>query len=61
MEIKMTTETIDDKEYDLDNLSGEAKNQLVSLQYIDQQLQKLNLETAILKMARLVYVKNDLP
>ena len=34
------TITIDDIEYDLDKLSGEAKNQLVSLQYIDQQLQK---------------------
>jgi len=57
----MNKVTIDEKEYDLDKLSDEAKNQLVSLQYIDQQLQKLNLETAILKMARLAYVKNDLP
>ena len=55
------TVTIDDKEYDLDKLSDEAKNQLVSLQYIDQQLQKSNLEAAILKMVRLAYVKNDLP
>jgi hypothetical protein len=57
----LTNKITIDKEYDLDNLSGESKNQLVSLQYIDQQLQKLNLETAILKMARLAYVKNDLP
>jgi hypothetical protein len=30
--------TIDDKEYDLDKLSDEAKNQLVSLQFVVQEL-----------------------
>ena len=30
------TVTIDDIEYDLDKLSDEAKNQLVSLQFVDQ-------------------------
>jgi Family of unknown function (DUF6447) len=40
------TVTIDDREYDLDKLSDEAKNQLVSLQYVDQELEKLNAQAA---------------
>ena len=51
----MTTVTIDDKEYDLDKLSDEAKNQLVSLQFVDQELQRLNAQAAVLQTARLAY------
>ena len=38
----MTTITIDNKEYDYDKLSDEAKAQLVSLQFCDQELQRLD-------------------
>ena len=48
---------IDDKEYDLDKLSDEAKNQLVSLQYVDQELQKLNAQAAVLQTARIAYAQ----
>jgi hypothetical protein len=49
--------TIDDIEYDLDKLSVEAKNQLVSLQFVDQELQKLNAQAAVLQTARMAYAE----
>ena len=49
--------TIDDKEYDLDKLSDDAKNQLVSLQYVDGELQKLNAQAAVLQTARIAYAQ----
>ena len=49
----MNKVTIDDKEYDLDKLSDDAKNQLVSLQYVDGELQKLNAQAAVLQTARI--------
>ena len=49
--------TIDDKEYDLDLLSDEAKGQLVSLQFVDSELQRLNNQIAVLKTARVAYIK----
>jgi hypothetical protein len=33
---------IDNKDYDLDTLSDEAKSQLASLQFVDAELQRLN-------------------
>jgi hypothetical protein len=33
---------IDNKDYDLDTLSDEAKAQLGSLQFVDNELQRLN-------------------
>jgi hypothetical protein len=48
---------IDDKEYDLDKLSDDAKNQLVSLQFVDQELQKLNAQAAVLQTARIAYAQ----
>jgi hypothetical protein len=51
------TVTIDDKEYDLDRLSDEAKNQLMSLQYVDQELQEVNAQAAILQTARMAYAE----
>ncbi len=50
----MTTITIDDKDYDLETLSDEAKNQLVSLQFVDAELQRLNAQAAVLQTARLM-------
>ena len=38
---------IDDVEYKLDNLSDNAKAQLASIQFVDEQLQQLNNEWAV--------------
>ena len=53
----MTTITIDEKEYDLDHLSNEAKAQLASLQFVDAELQRLNAQSAVLQTARMSYAK----
>jgi hypothetical protein len=60
----MTTIKIDDKDYDLETLSDEAKNQLISLQFVDTELQRLNAQAAVLQTARLAYanaLKDALP
>lgn len=51
----MPTIKIDDKEYDLDQLSDEAKAQLQSLQFVDAEIQRLNAQAAVLQTARMVY------
>ena len=43
---------IDDKEYDLDTLSQEAKDQLASLQFVDNELVRLNAQVAVYSTAR---------
>ena len=48
---------IDNVDYDTDTLSNEAKAQLVSLQFCDQELQRLQLQTAAYQTARLAYAK----
>jgi len=53
----MPTIKIDDKEYDLDQLSDEAKAQLASLQFVDSELQRLNNQAAVLQTARAAYSK----
>ena len=53
----MTTIKIDDKEYDYDQLSEEAKSQLQSLQFVDAELQRLNGQAAVLQTARIAYAK----
>jgi len=49
--------TIDDKEYDLDSLSNEAKSQLQMIQICDQELGRLNAQLAIAQTARAAYSK----
>ena len=49
--------TIDDKEYDLDSLSNEAKSQLQMIQICDQELGRLNAQLAIAQTARAAYAK----
>ena len=49
--------TIDDKEYDLDKLSEDAKAQLASLQFVDAELQRLTARIAVLQTARNAYSK----
>ena len=49
--------TIDNKEYELDTLSDEAKNQLQMMQFVDNELQRLQAQAAVLQTARNAYAK----
>ena len=51
----MAKVTIDGKEYDTDNLSEDAKKQLMSLQICDQRIQTLQRDLAITQTARIAY------
>ena len=42
--------------YDLETLSDEAKNQLLSLQFVDAELQRLQAQAAVFQTARVAYV-----
>ena len=46
---------IDDKDYDFDTLSQEAKDQLTSLQFVDNELIRLNAQVAVNQTARIAY------
>ena len=48
---------IDDKDYDTETLSEEAKAQLTGIQFVDQELHRLNAQAAILQTARIAYAK----
>lgn len=47
--------TIDDVEYNLDDLSEDAKIQLANIQFVDEQLQQLNNEWAVADTAKIGY------
>jgi Family of unknown function (DUF6447) len=49
--------TIDNQQYDLDQLSTEAKAQLQSLQFVEQELACLQAKTAAMQTARNAYAK----
>ena len=51
----MANITIDNQDYDLDQLSDEAKAQLASLQFVDSELARLNAQAAVLQTARMAY------
>ena len=53
----MTTITIDNVAYDLDTLSADAKAQLLSIQFVDQELARLQAKAAALQTARIAYAK----
>lgn len=53
----MATIKIDEKDYDLDKLSNEAKAQLASLQFVDAELSRLQAKAAALQTARNAYAK----
>jgi hypothetical protein len=53
----MPTINIDNVDYDTDKLSDEAKGQLVSLQFCDQELQRLQAQAAAYQTARMAYAK----
>ncbi len=53
----MTIIKIDDTDYDTELLSDEAKSQIQSIQFVDQELAKLNAQAAVLQTARIAYAK----
>ena len=53
----MPTIKIDNVDYDLDKLSDDAKAQLISLQFCDQELQRLQAQAAAFQNARQAYAK----
>ena len=53
----MATITIDGQEYNTDNLSTEAKNQVASLQFVRTELARLNAQVAVYKTAEAGYGK----
>ena len=53
----MPTIKIDGKDYDIDQLSNEAKAQLASLQFVDAELARLQAQAAALQTARMAYAK----
>ena len=52
----MPTIKIDNVDYDLDSLSDDAKAQLQSIQFVDQELAKLQMQVAAMQTARNAYV-----
>ena len=52
----MPTVKIDDKEYDLDSLSAEAKAQLNNIRFVEQELARLQATANVLQTARAAYV-----
>ena len=49
--------TINDKEYDIDDLSDTAKSQIVNIQVVDGEIARLNQQLAIMQTARNAYGK----
>ena len=59
----MANVTIDGKDYNVDDLSQEAKQQLASLQFVQNELQKLEAQKNVLRTASASYsiaLKNEL-
>ena len=48
---------IDDKDYDTETLSDEAKAQLQNVQFVDQEHARLNAQAAVMQTARIAYAK----
>ena len=48
---------IDDKEYDVEDLSQEARNQLQAVQFVDQELVRMQLRIAAMQTARNAYAR----
>jgi len=53
----MPTITIDGAEYEIDNLSESAKAQVVSLQFVQQELARLEAQIAVFRTAEVAYAK----
>ena len=50
--------TIDGKDYNLDELSDKAKEQLASIQFVQAELKKFEAQTAVFKTAESAYLKS---
>ncbi len=53
----MPTIRIDDREYEMEQLSPDAKAQLASLHFVDNELARLQGQIAALQTARMAYAK----
>ena len=53
----MATLNIDNKEYDVDTLSEECKAQLASVQFVEQELARLQAQAAALQTAKNAYLQ----
>ena len=51
----MTTITVDNVDYVIDKLSDEVKAQLISMQFCDQELARLQAQAAAIQTARVAY------
>ncbi|ABU24100.1 Conserved hypothetical protein [Prochlorococcus marinus str. NATL2A] len=51
----MANVTIDGKEYDVDSLSKEAKEQLASLKFVQGEIQRLQAQMAVCQTAAAAY------
>ena len=47
--------TVDDKEYKVEDMTDDAKAQLLNIQFVDRQIQQLKNEWAVSDTARLGY------
>ena len=56
-ETEMPNIKIDNKEYDLATLSDECKAQLTSIQFVEQELARLQAKAAILQTAKAGYLQ----
>jgi hypothetical protein len=54
---KMPTIKIDNKEYDLDTLSDQCKAQLASIQFVEQELARLQAQASVLQTAKIAYLQ----
>ena len=57
MDEEKKTWTINDKEYDVDDLSDTAKSQIVNIQVVDGEIARLKQQLAIMQTARNAYGK----
>jgi hypothetical protein len=55
MSEETNTITIDDKDYDLDDLSDECKSEIQSLQFCEGEIARLNAKLAVAGTARIAY------
>lgn len=53
----MPTIKIDDKEYDVDKLSPQAKAQLQNIKFVDMEIERMTALIAVMQTARAGYLK----
>ena len=53
----MSEFTLDGKSYDIDQMSDEARAHLISINFADAELRKINAQRAIFETAKSVYAK----